>query len=480
MKSVTQVLLPIALVVGLIFGVTYISNYTRSNRPVPNQESGPAQDVMPLKFGHTVAKRDPEYFYLRHFRENYEVGTGGRHDFWFHNPNPQPAELRLDYTNCACSSVDIGVVAADAWGRYQKQAAASALAGAALPAGPDVLAAVALAALVAPPDNIRWEHRSITEEGNDARRPVEIPAADPARGPQLGIFRLNWDEVRSVGPKGLGAKVLVRFDGTLPREIDLRASIAGVPPVLVWPPEVDVGELTAGARREVSFFCFSATRPLGDFAVTVTPREPHPCVRVGTPEPLSPEEVRALEAALPAAGQDAPSIASGYRVAVTVHERIGQDQLDLGPIWRVLRVTGEPTGEQQVVLRGLVRGDLQVVGGPDDRDLIDLGQSFSSERGTDKAVKLVTNRLSLELELLADETRPNYLEVELESVNKGEPVEGQKQWRLSIGVPARKLYGSLPSGSGVSLKVTDTATGQTRRIRIPVQGKTYDSSAGRF
>src|SRR5690606_22334692 len=141
---------------------------------------------------------------------------------------------------------------------------------------------------------------------------------------------------------------------------------------------------------------------------------------------------------------------------------------------------GEPTGEQQVVLRGLVRGDLQVVGGPDDRDLIDLGQSFSSERGTDKAVKLVTNRLSLELELLADETRPNYLEVELESVNKGEPVEGQKQWRLSIGVPARKLYGSLPSGSGVSLKVTDTATGQTRRIRIPVQGKTYDSSAGRF
>jgi hypothetical protein len=86
MKFWTQVALPIAIVVGLIGGVTFMKQYTGSWSGT-DKKSGtlPADSILsdkPLVFPITRViwdPADPQY------AAEFEVGSRGHYDFWFFN-----------------------------------------------------------------------------------------------------------------------------------------------------------------------------------------------------------------------------------------------------------------------------------------------------------------------------------------------------------------------------------------------------------
>ena len=122
MKTLTQVVLPIAALAGLVFGITYIVNYT-GQRPAPKNDdpkTGPARDA--IKFYMTVVAKDPANpQHLEFWRDNYEVGEEGHFDYWFRNPNDQAARL-VAQPSCTCSEARLGIIPQTAWDDYMRGA----------------------------------------------------------------------------------------------------------------------------------------------------------------------------------------------------------------------------------------------------------------------------------------------------------------------------------------------------------------------
>ena len=134
-------------------------------------------------------------------------------------------------------------------------------------------------------------------------------------------------------------------------------------------------------------------------------------------------------------------------LSVTIYERRGDHQLDMGPIHRTLLLTSEGTAEAlRVPLTGLMRGEVRLFGG-DDRDRIALG---SFNRGAKKSVSLVTTRPDVELEI--DETATSSL-LKRELSKPETSSDGRKQWQLTVEVPADTAAGELVPGTAVVLNI---------------------------
>src|SRR5262249_31698071 len=161
MKSFTRVGLPILLVIGLVFGITFIQQYSSD----PQQSTDPTRDPKgkpggsrtdALKALCTLAMvpkeelRDgkfgirPELLHLKYWDGTAEVGAPGYYAFWCENPHEQPVTARVPNTNCQCAGADMAVIAPDA---YREYVAASALGGSPLCPAPGPTAALALAGL---------------------------------------------------------------------------------------------------------------------------------------------------------------------------------------------------------------------------------------------------------------------------------------------------------------------------------------------
>lgn len=469
MKSLKQVVLPIALVIGLVFGVTYMSNWTPSGRDkdlIPDGE----QLAVPVIFAITSARPDPDVKLLRHYRSDYEVGQPGQFDFWFKNPNAREATLVLSLTNCTCTGVEVGTLDRDAWGEYLERSAALAFPRAVLPPGADLLGAASLAALLAPPENI---HLTTLEteptERDDQNTSAKVPPADDTLGPQLGFLRLAWNQTKNLGPITLNAEVLMHLPEEPERVVRFDVNIFGVPQLRTVPNELDFGTLTEGQERSLPLLCFSTTRTEVELRKYLSAElvKEHPCIEVGEITPMTDEEMQALSHLLSAQpGGFHTAILSGFQVKVTIAESRNGKQMDLGPIDKhlQLRYGTEPDQVVRVPLTGTVRGEVRVRGGSG--DVIDLG-SFQSRNGTSREVRLTAARSGLSLAVVDEETFPKFLKVELEPV-PDEP----NNWVLRVEVPPKNAYGTLVSGSGVSVEITDSE-GVRRHIRIPIKGSAY-------
>ncbi len=161
------------------------------------------------------------------------------------------------------------------------------------------------------------------------------------------------------------------------------------------------------------------------------------------------------------------------RTETVVDGRKEFHQLDLGPLDRKLTIGGVEAGSWALSLKGRVLGEISILQGAE-AGKIDLG-TFASDQGAGKDVILVADRTGLDLNLVKEETTPNYLKVKLDTL---EPLpDGRKRWRLRVSVPKDSVPGSLPESSGVMLK---TSGASSRRLRLPVSGLTYDSGAPRL
>jgi hypothetical protein len=503
MKSFTRVGLPILLVVGLVFGITFIQQYSADPQlptdPTqgPNGKSGPGRE-QPLKVRSSLAAipkeelgRDGEFripphlLHLKYWDGTAEVGVPGYYAFWCENPNDRPVSIRVPSTNCQCAGADMAAVPPDA---YREYLAVSALAGSPLCPVPAPAAALAHAGLAR---RLSWEELNAAGHHHADQT---VPAATPADS-QWALIRLRWKGKDAAGPRDISADLYAALPGVpVPSHYLLRADLNVVPAFeffrrsgpYQWEPSrtLDFGDLTENAVVRQTIYVGSPTRRF--MVLNATADTTDPCVTWTDPVPASPEEAGSLAAfsrdQVLRKGEGALiQMRSLYKVEVTVRERAERGsggatearELDLGLLERRLTITAANGGSLPVQLRGRVLGEVSILSGASD-GRIDLGNSFPADQDQTKDVTLLADRPGLDLSLVEAETTPNYLKVTLEP---RPPIDGRKQWRLRVTVPKGSLYGSLPAGSAVVLK---TAGPNPRRFRVPVRGMTYDSGGPRL
>jgi hypothetical protein len=292
---------------------------------------------------------------------------------------------------------------------------------------------------------------------------VTVPAAARADEPQLGAVRFSWEVKTST---------LIRLKAALQHQIgnsqemtDFEVPLSVVSPLIVAPVSVPLEDLNYNDRRDIFLFAWSATRP--SIKIHVDKRTPSDaCVEVGEPVPLTEQDRRFLPALLQRQGQlsSATRMLCGYSIKVTVFERRGDQQLDLGPLARRLTVKLDngsgPDESVDVTITGTVRGVIQV-GDAKDRDRIDLG-TFKANRPFDKTIQITSTDPNIGLRLAGKS--PESMHVELKEQPGG---FGNKRWTLHLEVEPNTFSGFLPTDASVIL---ETVGNSTRRIRIPVAG----------
>src|SRR5262245_50472997 len=108
MKTLVQVVLPIVIIVGLIGGLAFMSQYTAAP-PTPqkggSQVQTQAPSTSPLVTEDRTAVWDPKE---PSYAMEFEKGSTSHYDFWIANRNPKPVKIHLTRMSCtSCSRVDI-------------------------------------------------------------------------------------------------------------------------------------------------------------------------------------------------------------------------------------------------------------------------------------------------------------------------------------------------------------------------------------
>jgi hypothetical protein len=391
---------------------------------------------------------------------NYEMAPNrGHQDLLFENVSGEDLELGLDSTNCRrCTSVDLTLISEQELEKLRTWLpAASATQVGMGPNGPLTGAAPALLCL----DGTR----SIVDEGSRWQRMLEGEVASSAlfkiSAKGQGLLRLVW-EGRKTGPERIKAGVWTQPVGkeNLRVYTGVELPLVFVTPLMVSPSLATV-DLGSGDRKEVSFWCWSATR--AGFRLKAREESAHPCFSCAC-LPLVGEEYQLAMQAVKVGGNP-PSVLCGYQIVVNVAERLDSGaQLDLGHFTRRIILTspdiefGEGMPEHAVTVRGQVHGEV-TVGLITDRDQVNLG-IYPKTRGTTKEVPVETLKPGLKLKLL--DRNPPFLDVHLKETRSS--LEGT-HYKMTVTVPKNQSY--LPEDSAIILETVDNPP---RKVRIPVAG----------
>ena len=260
MRATIKLGLGVGLLAGVVFGLTFISQYTAgTDSPKPGAGGGPDGAVggPPLSFSTTRMVYDPASEELAHrqFGGFYEVSpVEVPASFWFQNPHPVPVTVTVRGRSCSsCTSARVAVVPADAVAAVQSRAAADLAVGAG--AFPGLAAGLTAAAAVSD-QTLKWQTLDFTTPDVG----VEIPAAAAPDRPTWGILQLRV-VVSGIGPKQLSAAVGMQI-GTKPGVVQgFAVTVVGMFPFEVDPVKISLGDLPDGmAPRKFDLTCWSATR----------------------------------------------------------------------------------------------------------------------------------------------------------------------------------------------------------------------------
>lgn len=438
------------LLVGIVFFTFFIRHYLPSNRGNADTTAGPQRDILtpPLRFAdttHTQAPPDAE-----HKSENDA-------DFLYENTTNSDIEIGGLTKTCTCTNVESLHWKPETKQDWRRCHETSALVGLIAPGGPDLLSVVAGGFLS--PDLA--EKQAI---GDQSVPPVVVPAGDGGF-PRVGIIRMHW-KAKDLGPKELSAKFSTRLKDQ-PGQADtvLRLYTKVVNPLNLPVEAVNLGELEPNQQRVGEFFCWSTTRR--DLPLKLVIKD-DPCLSTKM-TPLTPKEladVVTLPKDAPAGTPKPPPALSGYRVRVSLSERVEGKQLDLGPYARRVELDAgiEQETKPSVVVQAVVRGEVKIEGGdPKNRDRIEFG-TFKAARDASTSVTLI-GQPGLELEapivVPADIAR-----VVTAKLDKLDPSAGKPQWRLTVTIVGGGLFAGLPGSTAVELSIK----GGGRKLRIPVSG----------
>jgi hypothetical protein len=430
MKYLSQIVLAIVAVVGLVAGITFMKQYhvgvpdDQQIRPTSPAESSKLTELK-LNFPET------KYAWKVVGDGQFEQRTSGSKDFWFQNDNSVPVKLGLKSKSCKCSEVLVGVV---------------------------------------PPAEAKLYHSAATGNDSDPTiklnpQPLEIDDAKgvPVGPGEGGVVRLAWEDKKERQPTARDERLVVEvwtqaLEGG-PKTVNrLELPVTFVPALRVDKDTDSLkDDLALGDEKMVEFKCWSSTRP--KFSLSAKERSGDPCFTCSC-VPLSDQERKDLSASTKT------HVLCGYRVDVMVRERLSDKvQMELGPFIRRIDLSSDPDIEPTAVLvSGVVRGDV-TVGNDEDRGRITLGL-FSAKYGITKTVKLIAHRRGLELKV--DKVEPESGHLKVKSLKKVQATlpGGRSEWELCVEVPPGTPSGALDH-TAVRLAISGNPP---RQIRIPVIG----------
>jgi hypothetical protein len=478
MNSFTRIGLPILLVAGVVFGITFILMYSPEDvkDPTTGKEGQQVSDRQMLKFYTTKAAvstptSTPKH--LWYWDSTVEVGAPGHFEFWCSNKHEQPVTIWVPATNCQCAGAEMTNVPPDAMTEYTLTSAL---------AGNPLLFGVSSPFAALAHQNLNQKLTWVPLFKGDVRPEQTIPAAKSPAEPQFAMVRLAWTGKGEPGIKAITAEVYARKgDDKIPSRDVIAAEtqvVAAFEPMrregarFVSARELPFGELHDNGVVKQTIYLVSFTRQY--LLYSTHAERPTPCITWTEPVPVNDEEFYGLTAQARGAENNIRRVKSAYKFEITVRERADEavgaktevHRLDLGPLDRKISVDGVEAGSWTMLLRGRVLGEITMPNSEEGR--IDLA-TFPSDLGASKEVSLLAERPGLDLELLSAETTPNYLQVKLEP---RKDIDGRKQWLLRVTVPKGALHGSLPESSAIVLKTTGA---NSRRLRIPIRGMTFDS-----
>ncbi|MBX9585504.1 MAG: hypothetical protein K2X87_34795 [Gemmataceae bacterium] len=477
MSSVLKYAVPLAVLVGVVFAVTYFSRYTPTDDGPPGfvlQEKGESAPGKPLVFFTTARRWNPQSPSLpdRAFPGFFPIDPVRPQvaHFWFENRNTEPVTLQLKGVSCsACSGGRVAPLPAEAT-RLLLQVSAASL----LPQG--LTTGLAGAGMVGPaarlfsaPDALPWQGYTFSEHRGDfSQVRYTVPGAANADGwsPQWGILELNF-KVGENPSLPLTADFLSRVGTTEQVGAD-RFSIHYRPskPLEVDRQAIDLPELSTSAPVQTGEFVVFSPVNEGSTPPTVrvdlapgATEEVGEWVTAGPPVRLAPAELEALAARLTEMSKEPFRVASGYRVPVVARVKVGDRPADIGRLERTVYVT-DGAESREVRVKAGVRGPVYLTG---EAKEVAFG-TFRGAAGAAATYELTTEAPGTELAWVPGETVPKYLTVELTR----QPDRGDYgRYKMRVTIPKGELAGELTGGV-----VVLEAKGPTRqRIRIPVTAR---------
>lgn len=515
MKSAIKIIIPVFVLMAVIFGVTFFSQYTA---PVEEKKiDGPSTiDEPPLRFASSTRQWDaPDFFSPegsrfrgfplmapsampsdpyrpfrfivqdRVFPAFYEVqsdaaGPKNSASFWFENPRPQSVTMRLQSVSCsACSGAAVAMIPPDVTRQLLQMSGISLL--------PQGLMTGLPVGMVGPganlhPDQLRWEHHSFRE---DRHPEYKIAKADNTDGwsPLWGILKIDF-VVGAITPKTLEARFTAAVEGTPTAEMYKFVMVyEGVNGFDLMQNVVDVGELSENSElRKFEILVYSSTRgsnrtgsgELGDLtAPTVSVRMP--AGQIGDPGQFLEvgEPIRVPESDLPLVARimadqtkKVVRVESAYRFPVTLRPKIGSTRIDIGSFERDIWFAVPGTQERQARVKGMVRGSVWL---DNDSTSIDLG-GYPGSDGFTKPVRLITAQPDLAVSLVPNECTPKFLNVKLEK-DPNPPSRDRGYYKLTIRAPGRNETKDFKFGSWNGELVLEVKGPTPQRIRIPIKGR---------
>jgi hypothetical protein len=476
-KILTHVILPLAIFVVVVGGITYIAHFlprwTRKDMEVGKGE--------PLKFAQKVVIWDmTDLGYVAEF----ERQTDGYHAFWFTNPGDGAAEVGLESKSCTCASVEVCVLSPEEAQRYQRAEEYHKMLQiqAAAPGGLGQGSLVEMISFAAAGHD---GYGGLLAKGLSWRlleRGEKDGALVPAKS--AGLVRVAWKgKTRKEEQMRLTAELWTQFQGNRKsrQTVNLETQIGFVSPVLLFPskPEIEVEDWDSQNVARVEFRCWSSTRAAFTLAArALNPEAPElkrdPCVETEC-IPLTPKECRELEQEIRARALPPTHVLCGYRVKITVFQEKGGKQLEHGRFLRAIRLTSNAADDlPDVQLTGHVVGDVRI-GKPQDKGIVKLGEFSIAEGKTSDPIEISVNPgvklYTKEQEKAKGALKP--LQVRLKEIPKADAGQ-QNGYHMFVTIPPRAVLYCWPADSAIILYTKQEGQPE-RRIRIPVEAKPRDS-----
>lgn len=462
MNSTMKTILPIGLVVALVFGVTFLSQFTSTPKPPANDIGGGSDDLgPPLHVPYSLVYFNPSdpNIVNQYYPGFYELHTENN---WVGFPigNRRPHELKIAAVKRSCSKCTGARAAVIPTEEFQTQLRTVAMGT--LPCispVPDLLSGIAYVAMRS---KLQWQ----TFDFDHPEKTFAIPAAANPGATSLALIELGF-EIKAVGEP---APVVVYFDvlndkseRMITEPLPFAVKFAGREVFEITPRDLDVGEFPDGTnQRSQDLLVYSIVRDFSNFPppqIVIGNNDPHVTYDKGVP--LTEVELDKLTLNLSNAFKYPIRIRSGYRFAIHTHREGGGKSLDIGPFEKEIHIGGSQGGNDKtyrVGIKGTILGTIRLESG----NKIDF-ERYDSDAGKKLRPRLWTDRTDLELEVVSEMCDPKFLKMELAA---SEIVLNRKYWTLNVQILPKE--GRRPPWDGIVYLRTKGPN--PINVRIPVSG----------
>jgi hypothetical protein len=481
-----RAVLAIVVLVGVVFGITFISQYSpRKKKDDGNGSSadgrGGNEDKTVLTFIKSIRVWDPRSpDPLDHLFPGYfEVGPTVHHaSYWFENRHPSPVTMQLQAA------------------MVQVPAGAKLLGGRMAPVPPEVTDQLMMTAIVSglpqglasglplnfaacaanldpSPSNprLQWQEYRL---GSNPRPEYKIPAAPGAARLfpyQLGIFELLF-EVDMPQRNSISGGFDLRLDGTeITEKATLSVGFEGAEPFEVFPQSVPVGDLTDTTEpRSFNVLAYSSTRKAGPPGAGTGLAKPEieiigpggrtdSFVTYSDLTQVPDSGLMSIAIQVSTIEKKPIRVESAYVCTVTVRPKVDKDLLAMGPLERDIRFTVPGVKEPKAVrIKGMVYGPVRLDNKRTDIEI----PSYRAAEGLATHYRLITDHPDAVVTLIPDECRPKSVGYKL---TKLPPDPDRGYYDLTVEIPRDGMTGAW---SGVI--VLELQGERRQKMRIPIRG----------